>query len=61
VSGPAAVLDASIDWYARFLGRAPDARVGDEPVETYSAGERHVTVPDPDGNAIAFVESPALG
>lgn len=29
-----------------------------EPVETYSNGVRHVTVPDPDGNAIAFAESP---
>jgi hypothetical protein len=23
-------LDAGIDWYTRFLGRAPDVRVGDE-------------------------------
>ena len=30
-----------------------------EPVETYSAGERHVKIPDPDGNAIAFVEMPS--
>jgi len=29
-----------------------------EPIETYSDGARHVTIPDPDGNAIAFVESP---
>ena len=104
---PVSDLQASIDWYTRFLGRGPDARVGDEvlwdldehaclfiepnaanagagritlgvsgldgllerlaaeriahePVETYSAGERHVMVPDPDGNAIAFVESPDL-
>jgi catechol 2,3-dioxygenase-like lactoylglutathione lyase family enzyme len=27
-------------------------------VETYSNGVRHVTVPDPDGNEIAFAESP---
>ena len=102
---PVTDLDASVDWYTRFFGRGPDARVGDEvlwdldehaclfiepntasagsgritlgvtgldallerlaterighePVETYSKGERHVKVPDPDGNAIAFVESP---
>ena len=29
-----------------------------EPVETYSNGVRHATVPDPDGNAIAFAEPP---
>jgi catechol 2,3-dioxygenase-like lactoylglutathione lyase family enzyme len=29
-----------------------------EPLETYSNGVRHVKVPDPDGNAIAFAESP---
>jgi catechol 2,3-dioxygenase-like lactoylglutathione lyase family enzyme len=28
------------------------------PVETYSNGVRHVSVPDPDGNAIAFGEPP---
>src|SRR5687767_1616025 len=27
---PVSDLDASIDWYTRFLGRAPDSRVGDE-------------------------------
>ena len=102
---PVTELDASIDWYTRFFGRGPDARVGDEvlwdldahaclfiepnaaaagsgritlgvsgldgllerlaaariehePVETYSNGVRHVKVPDPDGNAIAFAEAP---
>jgi catechol 2,3-dioxygenase-like lactoylglutathione lyase family enzyme len=29
-----------------------------EPIETYSNGVRHVAVPDPDGNAIAFAEPP---
>jgi catechol 2,3-dioxygenase-like lactoylglutathione lyase family enzyme len=29
-----------------------------EPIETYSNGVRHVKVPDPDGNAIAFAEPP---
>jgi len=30
------------------------------PVETYSNGVRHVNVPDPDGNAIALAELPAV-
>jgi catechol 2,3-dioxygenase-like lactoylglutathione lyase family enzyme len=29
-----------------------------EPIETYSNGVRHVKLPDPDGNAIAFAEAP---
>lgn len=102
---PVSDLDASIDWYTRFFGRAPDLRAGEEilwdidehatlfiepnsaqagagritllvagldallehlasqriahePIETYSNGMRHVKVPDPDGNAIAFAELP---
>jgi hypothetical protein len=30
--------------------------IGHEPIETYSNGVRHVSIPDPDGNAIAFAE-----
>ena len=102
---PVSDLDASVDWYTRFVGRPPDRRVGNEvlweidehawlfiepnaaqagagritfavtglhaplerlaaehiqhePIETYSNGIRHVKVPDPDGNAIAFAEPP---
>jgi hypothetical protein len=33
--------------------------IGHEPIETYSNGVRHVKIPDPDGNAIAFAEPPA--
>ncbi len=33
-------------------------RIEHGPIETYSNGVRHVTVPDPDGNAIAFAEPP---
>ena len=29
-----------------------------EPIETYSNGVRHVSIPDPDGNRIAFAEPP---
>jgi catechol 2,3-dioxygenase-like lactoylglutathione lyase family enzyme len=44
-------LDALLE---RLAGR----RIEHEPVETYSNGVRHVNVPDPDGNAIAFAEPP---
>jgi catechol 2,3-dioxygenase-like lactoylglutathione lyase family enzyme len=33
-------------------------RIEHEPIETYSSGVRHVTVPDPDGNTISFAEPP---
>jgi catechol 2,3-dioxygenase-like lactoylglutathione lyase family enzyme len=33
-------------------------RIEHEAIETYSNGVRHVNVPDPDGNAIAFAEPP---
>jgi catechol 2,3-dioxygenase-like lactoylglutathione lyase family enzyme len=33
-------------------------RIEHEPVEIYSNGVRHVKIPDPDGNAIAFAEPP---
>jgi hypothetical protein len=33
-------------------------RIGHQAIESYSNGVRHVKVPDPDGNAIAFAEPP---
>jgi hypothetical protein len=36
-------------------------RIEHEPIETYSNGVRHVKIPDPDGNAIAFAEPPDAG
>jgi catechol 2,3-dioxygenase-like lactoylglutathione lyase family enzyme len=33
-------------------------RIDHDAIETYSNGVRHVKVPDPDGNAIAFAEPP---
>jgi catechol 2,3-dioxygenase-like lactoylglutathione lyase family enzyme len=33
-------------------------RIEHGPIETYSNGVRHVNIPDPDGNAIAFAEPP---
>ncbi len=35
------------------------AGIEHEPIETYSNGVRHVKIPDPDGNAIAFAEMPS--
>jgi catechol 2,3-dioxygenase-like lactoylglutathione lyase family enzyme len=35
-------------------------RIEHEPIETYSTGVRHVNIPDPDGNRIAFVEPPEV-
>jgi catechol 2,3-dioxygenase-like lactoylglutathione lyase family enzyme len=102
---PVSGLDAGIDWYTRFFGRAPDMRAGEEMLwaidqrawvfiepnaahagtgritfevagldalverlaahgidhdrsRPYSNGVRHVKIPDPDGNALAFAEPP---
>lgn len=41
-----------------LLERLVAQRIGHEPIETYSNGVRHVKIPDPDGNAIAFAEPP---
>jgi catechol 2,3-dioxygenase-like lactoylglutathione lyase family enzyme len=40
-----------------LLERLRAAGIGHEPIETYESGVRHVNVPDPDGNALAFAES----
>lgn len=44
-------LDALLDHLA-------NQRIEYEPIETYSNGVRHVTIRDPDGNALAFAEPP---
>jgi catechol 2,3-dioxygenase-like lactoylglutathione lyase family enzyme len=41
-----------------LLERLATQGIEHEPIETYSNGVRHVNVPDPDGNAIAFAEPP---
>ena len=41
-----------------ILERLAAEGIEHEPVETYSNGVRHVKIPDPDGNAIAFAEPP---
>ena len=42
-----------------LLERLAAEGIGHEPIETYSSGVRHVDIPDPDGNAIAFAEAPS--
>ena len=41
-----------------LLERLIAAGIEPESTETYSNGVRHVMVPDPDGNALAFAELP---
>ncbi|MBD0283796.1 MAG: VOC family protein [Thermoleophilaceae bacterium] len=41
-----------------LLERLAVQRIEHQPIETYSNGVRHVSVPDPDGNAFAFAEPP---
>ena len=42
----------------RLLERLAAEGIEHASIETYSNGVRHVKVPDPDGNAIAFAEAP---
>jgi catechol 2,3-dioxygenase-like lactoylglutathione lyase family enzyme len=42
-----------------LLERLAAGGIEHEPIETYQNGVRHVKIPDPDGNAIAFAEAPA--
>jgi catechol 2,3-dioxygenase-like lactoylglutathione lyase family enzyme len=41
-----------------LLERLATQRIAHEPIETYSNRVRHVNIPDPDGNTIAFAEPP---
>jgi catechol 2,3-dioxygenase-like lactoylglutathione lyase family enzyme len=41
-----------------LVARLAAQRIQHGPIETYSNGVRHVQVPDPDGNTIAFAEPP---
>ncbi len=41
-----------------LLERLAAQGIEHEPIETYSNGVRHVSIPDPDGNRVAFVEPP---
>jgi catechol 2,3-dioxygenase-like lactoylglutathione lyase family enzyme len=52
-------ITLSVIGLDELLERLAVQRIEHEPIETYSNGVRHVNVPDPDGNAIAFAELPA--
>jgi catechol 2,3-dioxygenase-like lactoylglutathione lyase family enzyme len=51
-------ITLSVIGLDELLERLAARHIEHEPIETYSNGVRHVKVPDPDGNAIAFAESP---
>ena len=51
-------ITLSVTGLDALLERLAAQRIEHEPIETYSNGVRHVNVPDPDGNAIAFAEPP---
>jgi len=55
-SGRITFAVSGLDGLLEHLGRKG---IPYEPLETYANGVRHVKVPDPDGNAIAFAEPPA--
>lgn len=48
-----------VDGLDALLERLTHEGIDHEPVETYADGMRHVKVPDPDGNALAFAAAPA--
>ncbi len=51
-------ITLSVTGLDALLQTLADRRIDHEPIETYSNGVRHVKIPDPDGNAIAFAEPP---
>jgi catechol 2,3-dioxygenase-like lactoylglutathione lyase family enzyme len=51
-------ITLSVTGLDALLERLAERSIEHEPIETYSNGVRHVNVPDPDGNAIAFAEPP---
>ena len=51
-------ITLAVDGLDALLERLAVQRIEHEPIETYSNGVRHVNIPDPDGNAIAFAEPP---
>jgi catechol 2,3-dioxygenase-like lactoylglutathione lyase family enzyme len=51
-------ITLSVNGLDGLLERLAAHGIEHEPIETYSNGVRHVNVPDPDGNAIAFAEPP---
>jgi len=56
--GRAGRITLAVAGLDALLARLAAQRIEHEPIETYSNGVRHVNVPDPDGNTIAFAEPP---
>jgi len=54
----AARITLAVEGLDALLQHLAAQRIEHEPIETYSNGVRHVNIPDPDGNAIAFAEPP---
>jgi catechol 2,3-dioxygenase-like lactoylglutathione lyase family enzyme len=52
-------ITLSVAGLDEHLERLTAQGIQHEAVVTYSNGVRHVKVPDPDGNAIAFAETPS--
>jgi catechol 2,3-dioxygenase-like lactoylglutathione lyase family enzyme len=48
----------AVDGLDGLLERLAAGRIEHEGIERYSNGVRHVNIPDPDGNRIAFAEAP---
>ncbi|HEX2435323.1 MAG TPA: VOC family protein [Solirubrobacterales bacterium] len=51
-------ITLSVTELDALLQRLATQGIEHEPIETYSNGVRHVNLPDPDGNMIAFAEPP---
>ena len=51
-------LTIGVEGLDDILARLTANGIDHEPVETYGNGVRHVVVMDPDGNNLAFAESP---
>jgi catechol 2,3-dioxygenase-like lactoylglutathione lyase family enzyme len=53
-------ITLSVTGLDDHLARLVAEGIEHEPIEVYSNGVRHVNVPDPDGNTIAFAEPPQV-
>ena len=51
-------ITLSVSGLDELLEDLAGRQIEHEAIETYSNGVRHVNIPDPDGNAIAFAELP---
>jgi SAM-dependent methyltransferase/catechol 2,3-dioxygenase-like lactoylglutathione lyase family enzyme len=51
-------ITLAVEGLDALLERLAAQGIEHEPIEMYSNGVRHVDIPDPDGNAIAFAEPP---